>query len=98
MVDFAPNFYQSWGYLEQGQVLQAVLSVHTWLLGDFFYALLVFSGMGVMYLKTESMLPVTTSGALLSGFVVVLVPVETQFFLVMAVALGLASILYKAFW
>jgi len=92
-----------WSLLMSGQIFQAILSSYTNVIGLWFYAIVLFTGMIMIYLKTESLSAVITVGTIItmttigSGIFASYLPPEIQNFTIFVIVVGITIVLYKIF-
>jgi len=93
-----------WTMLTQGNIIGAVLSSYTNVLGVWFYFLVLLLGMVMIYMKTQNfgttmitaMLALAGSySAITLGAISGILPAGSEYYVGIAIALGMAVIFYK---
>ena len=83
--------------ITSGQFLNAILSVYTNVMGSWVYALVLFFGFTLIYLKTQNIGTVAVVAMLIGGTILTTMPPEVHNLAYFLLVLGLAAIMYKAF-
>lgn len=86
-----------WTLLLTGDFISALLSVFTNVMGFWFYALMLFAFEILVYLKTENVTMVVITSIIITIAMSALIPAQAASFAYIAVALIIATILWKAF-
>jgi len=88
---------QAFSLFLNGKVFDAVLLSYTNILGMWFYALVMFLGMGMIYIKTQNFGTVIITGIILSSAAIPFMPTQTLYIISIIIALGISLILYRVF-
>jgi len=89
-----------WDWLNaitSGQIIKTILDVMEYNLGYWFYAILGFTFLGMIYLKTESAGTTSMIALLLGAIFRILLPAPAHTFAYLMIALGITGLLYKVF-
>ena len=87
----------AWNNFTAGNYFSAITLSYTNVMGMWFYAIVMFIGMIMIYLKTQDFGTVLITGLVISAAAVTFMPSDAQFFISIMTAFGIALILYKVF-
>lgn len=86
-----------WSELIAGNYGRAVVTAHSYVISDFFYAILIFGALYLIYAKTENFTTTMIAGALISGGVQSAMPTQTFAMMNLAIIFGLTVVIYQIF-
>lgn len=87
----------TWDLLTSGEILEAIISTYTNVMGEMFYALIIMFGLTLVYIKTKNIGVVGVIALLVGGSVVTLLPAITQRLFYLLLVFGIAATIYKIF-
>ncbi len=80
--------------LLDGRIMEAVAKPHTAILGDMFYAVLLCTGLTVLYMKTENFPSTMIVGATVSAGIQTLLPTESLALFGLATVFAFSAVIY----
>ena len=86
---------EAFNLIMSGSILEGVILPYTDIMGMYFYGLVLFIGMFLIYMKTQSFDTTTIVGLVMSGLLIVLVPESFHRMIYILLAIGITAILYR---
>lgn len=95
---FTEMVTEAFNLLVAGKSVEAVIYPYTYLMSNIFYALMVFLGLTMIYIKTQDYGTVGVVGALVAVGSIAYMPIQVHLIAAILLSLSLTIVVFKVFW
>ena len=87
-----------WSLLIAGDIMGAILTSYTNIIGYYFYGLIIFIGMIILYLKTQNYGLIGVVGLLIAGSILTYMPPEAYMLGILFLIFSLTIVVFRVFF